>query len=475
MNSLNSVPAKKKCILISTPHIGKFCPRGILSLASFLESKGYPAGVIPLSHYTDDDDLSPEKIESVLKDLIRENDPLMIGVSCLTADYHTCVEILKTCKQVNKNIVTVMGGIHPTFLDEECISPPFTDIVVRGEGEWTLLELIRALENGGFHPPYGDLHKIHGLTFKENGHIVRTPDRELGNLHELPPLDFGLLPDAFVRQASVMGMMSRGCAFDCYFCADKPFWKYVRQFPMSHIIHEMETLSRSYKNPMMGIEDNMVYIGSDRFSELCMEIKQRKIALGSHFHVQTRVDSISGEQGLKDMQGTGIRHVVLGIESGSPKVLKLMNKKTNPEMIIAACEKLREYDVASIGVWMIGYPGDSPHEQHLTLELLETLLKRDLLKFASFSYFIPWPGTRFYAEPEKYGIEVLVKNRADWYYYEKEGKRNPICQLKGFSAEEMSACYQKGFEMIAKYNAMPFWKRESGAGGTRSISFKELT
>ncbi len=357
MNKSNRVPEKKKCILISTPHLGRFCPRGILSLASFLESKGYPAKVVPLAHYMDVDEICEEKLIPLLNEVIQENDPIMVGVSCLTADYHVCVEILRICKQLNENIVTVMGGIHPTFSDEECISLPFTDIVVRGEGEWTLLELIRALENGGFRPPYTALHRIKGLTFKENGHIVRTPDREMGNLYELPPLNFGLLPDAFVRQASVMGMMSRGCAFDCYFCADKPFWKYVRQFPMSHIIHEMETLSRSYKNPMMGIEDNMVYIGSDRFSELCMEIKQRKIALGSHFHVQTRVDSISGEQGLKDMQETGIRHVVLGIESGSPKVLKLMNKKTNPEMIIAACEKLHEYNIASIGVWMIGYPG----------------------------------------------------------------------------------------------------------------------
>jgi hypothetical protein len=98
-----------------------------------------------------------------------------------------------------------------------------------------------------------------------------------------------------------------------------------------------------------------------------------------------------------------------------------------------------------------------------------------LLKSAVIRYFLPWPGTRFYEDPEKYGIEILVKNRADWDYYEKEGNKHPMCQLKEFSAEEMSACYQRGFEVIAKYNAMPFWKRESGAEGTRSISFKELT
>ncbi len=469
MKELNSVSGKKKCVLISPPELGKFCPRGLLSIATCLESKGYPTRVIPLSHYLEAETrYSPEKISAVLEDVIQENDPFLIGIGSMTADYHTSADILKVCKELNENIITVIGGMHPTFTDMECINQPYTDIVVRGEGEWTLSELVSALENGS------DLHHIKGLTFRENGKIVRTPDRPLGELAELPPLDFGLLPSEFVRNSYVMGMLSRGCAFNCYFCADKPFWKRVRHFPITHVLHEMEVLNHSYKNPMMGIEDNMVYIGSDHFSELCAEIKQRKIKLGSHFHVQTRVDSIVNDQGLRDMKGTGIQHVVIGIESGSPKVLKLMNKKTSPEMIISACEKFREHDLLPIGVWMIGYPGDTPEEQGRSLELLQYLLERDLLKFASFSYFVPWPGTRFFEDPEKYGIEILEDDRSTWYYCEEEGRRYPMCQLKDFSADEMAACYQKSFEIISKYSAMPFWKRETESG-TTSIAFKDLS
>lgn len=457
MKHLNSVPEKKKCVLISPPENGKCCTMGILSIAAFLEARGYPTAVVPLADDMGLEDLSAEKIEAVLTDVIREHAPLMIGVSCLTCDYHTCKEILRISKQLNENIVTIMGGIHPTFMDEDCIQLPFTDIVVRGEGEWTMLELISALENGS------DLHKIRGLTFKENGKIIRTPDRPLGDLNELPLMDFGFLPYEFVRNAYAYGMLSRGCAFGCNFCADNRFWKRVRRFPVSRVIHEMETLERFYKSPMAAIEDNMVYIGSEHFSDLCTEIKKRKITLGPQFYVLTRADSvIIDEQGIRDMEGTGIQYVILGIESGSPKVLKMMNKKTTPDVILSGCEKLRKYDLSPIGLWMIGHPGDNSEETEHSLKLLDHLLKEDLLSAANFTYFVPWPGTRFFEEPEKYGIEILVEEWSNWNFRRKTGgKRQPICQLKDFPAHKMEACYKAGHEVIDKYSAHPFWERAS--------------
>jgi anaerobic magnesium-protoporphyrin IX monomethyl ester cyclase len=470
VNELNRIPVKKKMVLISPPEMGISCPRGILSLGTFLESKGYPTAVVALGNYLKEklprsaykEDVHREKLKSVLADILREHDPKIVGVSCMTTDYYTCAEILKICKELNETIITVMGGIHPTFLDTDCIRQPFTDIVVRGEGEWTLLELVSALENGGFHPPYTALHQINGLTFKENGKVIRTPDRELGNLYELPPLDFGLLPDEFVRTSLVFGMMSRGCAFDCHFCADKRFWKRVRYFPIGHIINEMEVLSRSYKNPMTALEDNMVYIGSREFSQVCEEIKTRKIEIAPHFYVMTRVDSIVNDQGLKDMDGTGIQYVLIGIESGSPNVLKMMNKKTTPEIITAGCEKLRKSNRNPTSIWILGHPGDTPAETQRSLEFLEYLLKNDLLHSAHFSYFIPWPGTRFFDDPKKYGIELLSDDWSTWDYRKEGEERRSMCQSKDFSADEMAVCYRKANEIITRYSAHPYWLVEAG-------------
>ena len=467
MKELNRISKRKKCVLISPPENGKCCTRGILSIAAFLEAKGYPTAVVPLAYDMGIEDMSPEKIESVLADVIREHDPLTIGVSCLTCDYRTCKEILKISKQLNENIVTLMGGIHATLMDEDCIRLPFTDIVIRGEGEWTMLELISALENGS------DLHKVRGLTFKEKDKVIQTPDRPLGDLNELPLMDFGLLPYEFVQNSYAYGMLSRGCAFNCNFCADNRFWQKVRRFPTSRVIHEMETLEHFYKSPMVAIEDNMVYIGSRQFSELCTEIKKRKITLGPQFYVLTRADSVViEEQGIRDMEGTGIEYVILGIESGSPKVLKMMNKKTTPQQILAGCEKLRKYDLSPIGLWMIGHPGDTPEETEHSLKLLDHLLREDLLSAANFSYFIPWPGTCFFDDPEKYGIEVLVEDWSNWNFRLKAGsRRRPICQLKDFPAHEMEACHKAGCEIIDKYSAHPFWECTSESDGVSFETF----
>jgi len=464
----------KKIVLISPPELGKYAPRNIWSLATFLESKGYPTAVIPLAYHLGfDPQYSDETLRSVLADILKEHDPNIVGVSSMTSDARSGKKILKICKELNEKIITLMGGVHPTFMEQDCISLPFVDIAVRGEAEWTLWELVRALEKGAFQPPYGELHQIKGLTFKENGHIVRTPDRELGNLNELPRLDFGLLSDDFLRKCNIMGMMSRGCAFNCNFCADKRFWKTVRHLPVSHTLHEMEVLSSKYNNPMTNIEDNMVYIGSPQFSEVCAEIKKRKIRLRDNFYVLTRVDMIVDDQGLKDMEGTGIETVVLGIESGSPNVLKMMNKKTSPEAIISGCQKLRKYGVKPIGIWMIGHPGDNPEETERSIALLNYLLDNDLMSAAHFTYFIPWPGTCFFDEPEKYGIEILTDNWSTWDYYEENGIRRPIFQLKDFSADDMTKYYYKAYDILTKRSAMPFWFKAGLQGKDRGCSVQD--
>jgi radical SAM superfamily enzyme YgiQ (UPF0313 family) len=446
--------SEKKCLLITTPLVNKTLSRGALSMASYLESKGYPTGIIPLSYYLGfKKDWSHIEVRSILENIFQDCDPIFVGVSNqFTGDYTTCLEILKTCKQINKNLITVIGGVHVTFLDKECLESPDVDIVVRGEGEWTLLELIGALEKGT------DLESIHGISFIKNGEFIRTADRSLGDLNELPPLDFNLLPADFVKQVFVHGMMNRGCDFNCSFCGESAFWKKRRSFPVQRVIEEMETLDRVYGNPMCALDDSMGYIGSKPFAELCQEIRTRRIRLHRNFYIMSRVDSFD-ERDLKNLEGTGIRYVQLGIESASPKVLKMMNKKTSREKIIDCCVRLRKNGLEPYGLWMIGHPGDNPVEAEFSLNTLEYLLQNDLLGKVEISIFAPCPGTKFFAQPEKYGIEILTKDWSKWhqYYIDK-----PVCQLKEFPAEEIIKFYKKAhlITMRIKPDALRYTQEE---------------
>ena len=445
MKEFNRFSGKRKCIFISSPLIKENIPRGILSIASFLEVNGYPSEIIPLPYYVDfHQKWSSEHIRYVLKDFIQDTQPLLVGISNqFTVDYPICLDILKICKELNEDVITVIGGSHVTFLDMECIKSPSVDIIVRGEGEWTMLELISSLKDGT------NLSNVKGITFKQNGKIIQTPNRLLGNLEELPSLDFKLLPFDFVKKSQVLGMLNRGCTFKCSFCSEAIFWKKKRSFPVERLVGEMETLNNVYGNPMHGIEDSMLHLGSTQFISLCTEIKKRKIRLRPDFVIESRVDTIT-DQGLILMKGTGIQTVWMGIESGSPKVLKMMNKKIAREQIIATCARIREHNFEVFAFWMIGHPGDNPAEAEYSLELLEYLFEKDLLSRVYPGVFIPFPGTKFFKRPEKYGIEILSNDWSEWMDYYDTNK--VVCQLKDFSADEIVFYYKKLVEMIEKYD-----------------------
>jgi radical SAM superfamily enzyme YgiQ (UPF0313 family) len=431
---------KSKCILISTPMIGNTLPRGILSIASFLEKNGYSTSVINLSYYLGfKSEWSFQDIKLILEKIFQNSDPILIGVSNqITPDYYCCLEILKICKQLKEKIITVIGGTLVTFIDIDCIESPLVDIVVRGEGEWTMLDLVTALEENK------DLRNVKGITFKTNKGVIRTADRDPGNLYNLPPIDFKLLPFDCVKKLKIYGMLNRGCAFNCSFCGESAFWKSPRNFPVETVIDEMKTLNNVYKNPMLSIDDSMVYLGSKQFSEICKLIKKDKININPYFYILSRVDTIS-DKGLRDLTGTGIQIIIMGMESGSSNVLEKMNKKTSREKIIRACKKLRENSLFPMGFWMIGHPGDNPDAANSSLELLRYLFRNDLLYDADISIFSPSPGTPYFEHPERYGIEILSNDWSEWY---TSGASAPVCQLKHFSANEIMMYYKNALEIV---------------------------
>ncbi|WPD21965.1 MAG: radical SAM protein [Candidatus Electrothrix aestuarii] len=434
----------KKCMLITTPRAGKTLSRGALSIASFLNSRGYLTEILPLAYLVDyRDEWSYEEIETILKDSLENAGPVLVGVSNqFTGDYPICMEILKRCKQINEDIVSVVGGVHVTFLDSDSAKLPYVDIVVRGEGEWAMLDLATTLEKRH------DVDKVLGITYMKDGEIIRNPDRPLGDLAELPPLDFGLLPPMFVQNIFIHGMLNRGCNFNCRFCGESAFWKKRRSFPVDRIIQEMISLDQVYNNPMHGIDDSMLYIGSEQFTQLAEEIRRQKIRLHPDFYIMSRVDSFL-EDDLALVKETGINYVQLGIESASPKVLQAMNKKTSKEKILSCCVKLKKYGLKPYGLWMIGHPGDTPDEAEYSLDFMEYLLQERLMERVAVSVFAPCPGTIFFEQPEKFGIELLSDNWMDWSQYFVE---RPVCQLTDFSAEEIMRSYRKAHEIIDRVN-----------------------
>ena len=452
---------KVKCLLVSPPDIGLHIPRGVLEITSFLNTNGVEASVLLLAHELDDSEpigrssgpLGLVRLEAILRDAISRSAPAVVGVSNQHApNYPDCLDIMELCKQIDPDIVTVIGGPHVTFQDAACAALPFVDVVVRGEGEWTMLELVSAVEQRK------DLTAVKGITIEREGVLVRTPDRPLGDLRELPPLDYGLLPSDFVRRAAVYGALSRGCSFHCSFCVESAFWRGERLFPVQRLVQEMKTLQREYGRQMGALEGSMIDIGSQQCLELCSELVRHKIDLPPAFYIYSRVDSIS-EQGLQALKTAGISNVWLGVETSSTKVLKMMRKRTGFDQAVVACRQLQAGGLDAYSLWVIGHPGDNLEEAERSLSDLKRLYAEGLIKKAEPAVFVPYPGTRFFDRPEKYGMEILT---FDWRKWQRHGGQ-PVHQLADFTADQIAEFYQKTVDVVEGQGRMDDYLAHPGS------------
>lgn len=441
--------------MISPPGEIFIFPRGIMEIATFLNLKGCPTSVLPLCHYlrqdypTDDSryiigEIDRREFYPIIEDALREADPMVVGVSnSYTKDFINCMEIIKICKQINPRITTVMGGSHVTFCDEESLQTPELDIVVRGEGEWAMLNILRAMEERR------EISEIRGITLRKNGRIQRNPPESLGKLEEIPPVDFGLLPREFVQRASIHGILHRGCAYHCRYCAEQKFWGGPRPYRIEKIIEEMKALQREYQTQMIGFEESMLDMRSKSFFDLCQQIKENRLELPDRFYLTTRIDSVTDE-GIECLIETNIRQLCVGIESFSPKILKMMNKKQDFDHILGRCKTLKDNKIRLLSYWLIGHPGDNVQEAEYSHSKFKEFFEKGLLKAGYVFIFVPYPGTEYFDHPEKYGIKILTYDWKSW----RRWTQTPASCLDDFSTDEIVAAYNRATKMVQYYHKL---------------------
>ena len=428
-------------------------PRGGLSLASFLESKGKRVAIVPLDYYiprSNDPEEIRSKLRSIVQSAVKEFDPALIGIGVpYTMLYPTALRIASFCKEVSGACICA-GGPHVSYMDRQALTDSNdVDVVVRGEGEWTLLELLEKVERGE------DFTDVAGTTVRitppnplfnkegEKGGVVNPP-RPLGDMDELPILNYGLLPEGFVRNMAVSVVASRGCAYKCSYCNESKFWgQKVRMTSIDRVVEEVRVLSERYNNPPVAFEDSMFNMRSPLFFELCEKLKEIRLHPG--FYILSRVDSVTDE-GFWAMKASGINNIILGIESASPKVLTAMNKRITYEQAEDACRRGTQAGLKVSSFWIIGHPGDSPKEAEITLNAIDRLYSLGYMDTSEIAMFVPYPGTTIFENPDSYGMEILNYDWERWGRFNTE----PVCQLKEFKREEILRYWAEG-QRVAEY------------------------
>jgi radical SAM superfamily enzyme YgiQ (UPF0313 family) len=416
-------------------------PQGCLSIASFLNQRGVETVILAVDALVEDpvegEPWGLHRIKPFIEEALARCDVRGIGVAF---NYTVLAEDVQTvsslCRELAPKVPIFVGGNHPTFLPNKTLEEMSSvDIVVRGEGEWTTLELMTALECGR------PLSEVAGITFRDgDGTIVCTPDRPLGSLDELPPLDYTLLPDRLVSSTVWYVSASRGCWGQCTFCSDPAFWKRKqRRFPLQKVLHELGQVVRKYRceHVVFG-DDSFSLKGSARLGDL---ERIGEVLSGEQFQgavIQTRVDAV-GPEGLRKAREANIVNVQFGFESASPKVLRAMNKRTTPEMIPAACRAAKEAGLLVSGYWIVGHPGDDLEEFNHTYRAMKHLYERKWLDGSSVFQYIPYPGTGPFHDPGRYDLEILSY---DWSRYHLFRFDKPVCQLKEYAFSDIHASYR---------------------------------
>jgi len=392
-----------------------YLPIGLPYLAAVLEKDEHEIEVIDCEALEIDHEKLGLKLASIK--------PNVVGITSTTPTIQSALQSARVAKEACPNVVVVLGGPHATFMDEQILNDEAAvDIIVRGEGEQTISELMHHVLD------FGSLHEVAGITFRKDGQIIRTPNRPLiQDLDELPYPAYKYFP---LRKYQIAGRLilpvitSRGCPFQCSFCVStQMFGKKFRMRRVKNVVDEIEWLRDTYGADAFTFYDDAFTLDIERAIEICDEIKRRKI--GIPWSCQTRVDHVS-KRILAKMREANCEIVYFGVESGSQEILDAVGKETSIQQNEKAIKWAKDAGLVVIISLVIGYPGETVDTLEQTLDLVRRLKPDD----AYLCVATPYPGTDFYRFIEENGWELSP----DWNLYDTT---TPVFETPSISKDKI--------------------------------------
>ena len=399
-------------------------PLGIASLAGYLRERNVDVSVIdaPVMGW-DFEKIAQVVIDSGVK---------IVGVSCLTENRYSALKTLKEIAGKTPEITKVIGGLHATFLYEFLLENyKFIDIVVRGEGEETLYELIMKLKNKD------DLDNTLGISFRKNKEIINNPPRPfMQDIEKLPfpaydlfPMEkYPLPPDVTVEvnQTSLV-TTSRGCPMGCKFCETTYAWgKKFRSTSAKRLFEHVKYLYDKFGIDYIRFADDLFTLQKKKVVSFCQLLIDSKLAIG--FRIQARVDTVSEEM-LSMLREAGCDLIEYGAESGSDKVLRAVGKNITVEKIKRAVKLTKKSKIGVKYFLIVGLLEERPDETWDTFKLIKET-KPDWIGINALTIY---PGTEVYNIAIKQGLI----NHDVWLRYVNPKTGNAPLYSKNYSDKEL--------------------------------------
>jgi radical SAM superfamily enzyme YgiQ (UPF0313 family) len=371
---------------------------GLAYIAAVLEHEDIKVEILDCNAEKNSLKKLPEKLSQY-------NNQEFIGITATTSIVENAIKTAEICKKKIPKSKIVMGGVHPTVLPNEVLSNKYVDFVVRGEGEYTMLELVKGKK----------LKEILGLSYKQNGEIIHNSfrplikdlDKILFPAYHLLPMDkYFPAVGSYKRLPAMSTLATRGCPGRCTFCY-RMFGNKARTRSARNIINEIKLLINNYGIKEICFYDDVFTLFKKNVKEFCSIIIDEKIDIT--WSCFSRVDFVDEEM-LSVMKKAGCHQIMYGIESGDEQILNGINKKTPFEKIEKAIFLTKKVGIDTRGAFMLGNPGETEETMKKTIDFA---IKLDL-DLSIFNITTPYPGTEMYYWAKENGY----LNTEDWSKYD---------------------------------------------------------
>jgi radical SAM superfamily enzyme YgiQ (UPF0313 family) len=399
-------PRKRLKVVLYNPQAVFFTmPLALLAIGSELDPEIYEVVTI-------DARLDPDAENTVLSHI---GDALCLGVTVLTgAPISDALRISRAAKRARPGLPVVWGGWHPSMFSRECLmQEPSVDVTVKGQGEETFAEIVDRLAAGR------PLDDCAGCTVRlADGTIQENPARSLAQVDNFRAHDYGLIP--VERYFELKGkrqldyISSQGCNFRCAFCSD-PFVygrKWVGLEPVRMAMRLKELWDR-YHFDDVNFQDETFFTKAGRVEALADRIIESGMKI-------TWAATMRADQGVRlpdavwaRCKQSGLRRLLVGVESGSNEVLKRIKKDIKIEQVYETAQKMLRFGIAGHFPFIVGFPGETDEDIQASLDCAKKLRSMSPDFLTPIYYFKPYPGSALVIEAVAGGFR-LPETLEDW-------------------------------------------------------------
>jgi radical SAM superfamily enzyme YgiQ (UPF0313 family) len=408
-------------------------PHALLAVAAPLVKAGYKVTLLDQRTQT----INAETLQKFIS-----SDLVCIGISTMTGtQVRHALHLAALCREAtreaaNGRVPLVWGGCHPSVLPEQTAQHKDVDVVIIGEGDETFREVVEALAHRA------SLQAIKGIAFKDGDHVIQTEPRPLMDVEKILPVPWELVAvekyihhDMYLQQSSRaldIGQTSRGCPFQCGFCSSAAIrQRRWRAMSVDKSLAMITDAVRRFHLNGIWLRDDEFYIDRNRANAICEGIIRNDLNI-AFYTSGTRVDVFgkATDQEIATLKRAGAYTLKFGAESGSQRILNLMQKGITIEQTLEANRRCKKHGIIPAFSLIIGYPTETFEDIHQTIDLAFRLKKENpACQLETMAIYTPLPGTPDFQLALDHGLHPpeTLEGWADWIFddYDLAGQRNP--------------------------------------------------